>query len=65
MGNNFIVWWFDTHYIWSTLLTPMMTLAWCIFTDQGARGLVAFILTCPSIVGLVLGLCGSILTVFK
>jgi hypothetical protein len=41
--NDFITWWFDTHYIWSTLLTPAMTLAWCCWKGVVVRGSIAFI----------------------
>lgn len=42
---DFINWWFDTHYLWSTLLTPAMTIAWCCFKgDMVWRMIVAIFL---------------------
>lgn len=38
---EFITWWFETHYIASTLFTPGLTLAWCIFKGLFWRGVVA------------------------
>lgn len=40
---DFITWWFDEHYIWSTLLTPTVTFAWCIFKGEVIRGVIAFL----------------------
>jgi len=40
---DFVTWWFDTHYIWSTILTPWLTFIWCIFKGSFWRGVVAFI----------------------
>ncbi len=34
MSGDFLSWWFDTHYIWSTILTPKATVLWLIFTDN-------------------------------
>ncbi len=28
---DFINWWLDTHYIWSSILTPGLSVLWCIF----------------------------------
>ncbi len=28
---EFLSWWFDTHYILSTILSPGWTILWCIF----------------------------------
>lgn len=33
MSGDFLSWWFDTHYIASTLLTPFATWLWLVFTD--------------------------------
>ena len=41
---DFITWWFDEHWFWSTLLTPMITFAWCVFKGEVLRGVVAFLL---------------------
>lgn len=30
---DFLSWWFDTHYILSTLLTPATTWVWLIYQD--------------------------------
>lgn len=32
----FLTWWFDTHWIWATLLTPFTTLLWAIYTNSTA-----------------------------
>jgi len=30
---DFITWWFETHYVASTILTPFFTWMWLLFTD--------------------------------
>jgi len=41
---DFITWWFGVHYIISTILTPSMTFAWCIFAKASVlRALIALI----------------------
>jgi hypothetical protein len=35
MGEGFLWWWFESHYILSTLLTPWMSFAWLWFTPDG------------------------------
>jgi hypothetical protein len=45
MEFGFITWWFEKHFIWSTLLTPGMTLAWCFYKGLVLRGIVAGFLT--------------------
>jgi len=30
---DFLTWWFETHYIASTLLTPFCTWIWLLYTD--------------------------------
>jgi hypothetical protein len=45
MEFGFITWWFEKHFIWSTLLTPGMTLAWCFYKELLWRGIVAGFLT--------------------
>ena len=42
--NDFILWWFDNHWFWSTLLTPAITFAWCVFKGEVIRGIFAFLL---------------------
>lgn len=42
---EFITWWFDTHYIASTLFTPALTLAWCCYKGLLLRGIIVFILS--------------------
>jgi hypothetical protein len=44
MEYNFIQWWFDTHFIASTIFTPAMTLGWCFYKGLVARGIIAFLL---------------------
>lgn len=41
---DFISWWFEEHWFWSTLLTPAMTFAWCCFKGLFWRGVVSFLL---------------------
>jgi hypothetical protein len=42
---DFITWWFDSHYIVSTLLTPGFTFAWCIFYKASIfRLIISFLL---------------------
>ena len=43
---DFITWWFDKHYIWSTILTPFFSFIWCLFNDDASkiRAVIAFIL---------------------
>jgi hypothetical protein len=45
MDMGFVVWWFDKHSFWSTVLTPGMTLAWCFYKGLVWRGIVAGFLT--------------------
>ena len=40
---EFLSWWFDTHYIVSTLMTPGLTVAWAAWRDLDARFWVAFV----------------------
>lgn len=44
MECTFIQWWFDTHYIASTIFTPSITLAWCFYKGLALRGVIAFLL---------------------
>ena len=37
---EFITWWFGTHYIASTIFTPGLTFAWCIFAKASLIRLV-------------------------
>jgi hypothetical protein len=40
---DFISWWFDEHYIISTLITPGFTLAWCGFKGLIMRGIISLL----------------------
>lgn len=42
---DFITWWLDKHYIWSTVLTPEIVLAWAFYKGLVGRGIAAFLLT--------------------
>jgi len=50
MIEKFFIWWLEDHYVWSTLLTPFITMIWCIFKGEFIwRGLVAaFVWICFS-----------------
>jgi hypothetical protein len=37
---DFITWWFDEHYILSTVFTTNMSLAWSFFTGNVGRGVI-------------------------
>lgn len=40
--DKFFMWWLEDHYILSTLLTPFITMIWCIFKGEALwRGLAA------------------------
>ncbi len=41
---DFIYWWFDEHYVWSTLLSPFVTFLWCCFKGLGWRGFSALMI---------------------
>lgn len=42
MVEQFFLWWFEEHYIWSTLLTPFLVMLWTIFKGEFIwRGVVA------------------------
>lgn len=43
MNENFIEWWFENHWFWSTILTPAITFAWCVFKGEVVRGIIAFL----------------------
>lgn len=30
---NFLQWYFETHWIWATVLTPFTTFLWALYTD--------------------------------
>jgi hypothetical protein len=53
MEFGFITWWFEKHFIWSTLLTPGMTLAWCFYKGLVLRGIVSgfLVLACMGRMG--------------
>jgi hypothetical protein len=43
---DFLTWWFGTHEIWSTILSPFFTILWCIFKEEySIRMVVAIVLT--------------------
>ena len=42
--TDFLTWWFDVHWFWSTVLTSTMTFVWCIWKGEVVRGVVAFLL---------------------
>ncbi len=41
---EFLTWWFDKHYIVSTLITTEMAIAWCVYKGLVVRGLVCVFL---------------------
>ena len=41
---DFITWWFEVHYIWSTLLTPVTSFVWLIYTDGNGWRMVTCLL---------------------
>jgi len=42
MIEKFFIWWLEEHYILSTILTPFITMIWCIFKGEFIwRGLAA------------------------
>jgi hypothetical protein len=54
MAEQFLLWWFDTHYIWSTILTPFWTMLWTIFKGEFLwRGVVCCIIWIGSGIGIV------------
>lgn len=50
---DFITWWFDHHYIVSTIMTPGLSLAWCVYKGLVVRALFAFCLAAPGLVAVV------------
>lgn len=38
---SFLSWWFDQHYILSTIFTPFFTLLWSIYNGLTVRALAA------------------------
>jgi len=43
---EFLSWWFDTHYILSTILSSGWTILWCVFKGEAAvRLIIAVIIT--------------------
>ena len=40
MEDGFVRWYFDTHYILSTLVTPWWALLWCVYKGLVVRALV-------------------------
>ena len=43
---DFVSWWFDQHFIVSTICTPLLTVAWCTYNEILVRGVAAFLITC-------------------
>jgi len=43
MDSDFLTWWFEKHWFWSTLLTPGVCFAWACWKGLVARAIVAFI----------------------
>jgi len=37
----FMEWWFDSHYIMSTIFTPGFTFGWAVYKGLVIRGIVA------------------------
>lgn len=56
---DFIYWWFDQHYIVSTLLTPTMTFAWSFYQESLLRGIISGILTLGKAFALLLAVFSS------
>ena len=40
---DFLTWWFDEHYIVSTIVTPALSIAWAIYKDRAIRLLLSFV----------------------
>ena len=40
---DFIMWWFDDHYIWSTILTPKLSLIWAVYVGSVGRAFGCFL----------------------
>jgi hypothetical protein len=40
---EFLTWWFDKHYILSTIFTPLFTILWSVYYDMTVRAVVATI----------------------
>lgn len=40
MNPDFVTWWFDVHYIWSTLITPFFSIMWVLYTDGNVGRLI-------------------------
>ncbi|MBF0398794.1 MAG: hypothetical protein HQK78_18600 [Desulfobacterales bacterium] len=38
---DFIHWWFEKHYVWSTIFTPLLTIIWCCYKKLFIRGIIA------------------------
>ena len=41
---DFITWWFQSHDILSTILTPGLSVLYSIYTDNAFRFIIAFII---------------------
>mgnify|MGYP001583302460 CR=1 FL=1 len=61
-ASKFLAWWFDTHYIWSTVLTSFGSFMWAVYNDLTTRALVSFTLSFfPSIFTLIGTLLAAVL----
>lgn len=38
---DFIAWWFDDHFILSTVFTPALSVAWCAYNEIVIRGIIS------------------------
>ena len=53
---EFLTWWFETHYIASTLLTPFATWMWLLFTDGNVwREIFCGVVTVLAVIGQIWG----------
>lgn len=43
--NDFITWWFEEHWFWSTIITAPLAFAWCCYKGLVLRGIMAFLLS--------------------
>lgn len=42
--NDFLTWWIEKHWFWSTVLTPGITFAWACYKGLFWRGVVSLLL---------------------
>lgn len=48
-ATKFLVWWFDTHYILSTLITPFWSFLWALYNNLTVRAVVCALPTIFSV----------------